>query len=32
MRKLNLKAARLNWIVTMLALSLAIVAAQSPLF
>ncbi len=32
MTKLNLKATRLNWIVTMLALSLAIVAAQSPLF
>ena len=30
--KLNTKAIRLNWIVTVLALTLATVAAQSPFF
>jgi len=29
---LNTKTAKLNWIVTLLALTLATVAAQSPLF
>ncbi len=32
MTKLNPKAARLNWIVTMLALTLAAIAGGSPLF
>ncbi len=30
--RMNLNAMKLNWVVTLLALTLAVVAAQSPLF